>query len=250
MADKDTRILGGPQAFPQTSWSMIQQARDAGSTSHRESLERLCRKYWPPVYFFVRRNWVKDVEEAKDLTQAFFTAFLEKDFLGSFESERGRFRNFVCVALRHFLSKEKRASRAKKRRPREGLVSLEVLGDEDSQFDVPAQADQDPERQFQADWKRAVIEAALAALRERAAAAGKSVCVELLMRYDIERPEGTKLTYEDLAAHSGLTVFQVTNGLHWARKELKGLLLAEIKDQVSTEDELRAEAWELFSIRV
>ena len=45
-----------------------------------KALADLCQIYWPAVYAFVRRQ-TPTIDEAQDLTQAFFTHLLEKDLL-------------------------------------------------------------------------------------------------------------------------------------------------------------------------
>lgn len=214
---KETQLLGGPRPFPTTRWSLVRGARgDEG----RAALEELCRKYWSPVYFSIRRNWNASVEEAKDLAQEFFLRFLEKDFLRSVDADRGRFRSFLCAALRHFLLNERRREAAVKRTPV-----------------AP------PEPDFDADWKRALVEAALARLRGRAAGEGKERLVEALVRYELENFEGT---YEDLAREFGLTIHQVTNGLHWARQAFKEACLDELRETVETEADFEDEARRVF----
>ncbi len=44
----------------------------------RAALEELCEAYWLPVYGFMRRQ-TKDMHEAQDLTQGFFTSLLSRD---------------------------------------------------------------------------------------------------------------------------------------------------------------------------
>jgi RNA polymerase sigma-70 factor (ECF subfamily) len=151
---RETQILGGPRPLPTTHWSMIRGTRGPDA---RAALEVLCRKYWSPVYFHIRRNWTHDIESAKDLAQSFFVALLEKDFLRGVDADKGRFRSFVCAALGHFLLNQKRHDAAEKRTP------------------VPL-----PAADFDADWKRAVVEAALERLRARAAPDGKERLVDLL----------------------------------------------------------------------
>ncbi len=214
----ETDILGGPRPFPTTRWSLVRGAR---GDSDRAALEELCRKYWSPVYFALRRTWNADVEEAKDLAQAFFLRFLEKDFLKSVDAERGKFRSFVCAALRHFILNERRRAGAIKRTP------------------VPA-----PDPDFDADWKRALVEAAVERMRAGARSEGKEALVDLLVRYDLE--PGERPTYDRLALEAGLTVFQVTNGLHWARGAFKQACLDEIRETVETAEDYEDEVRRLF----
>ncbi len=246
--DPHLSTIGVPQPFPETEWSLIDRCKDPECGSVRTSLDSLFRKYWSPVYFYVIRYWTRDKEAARDLTQAFFLSFLERDFLRSVEADRGKFRTFVCAALRHFLSNEKRSRKAKKRDPGRGILSIEVLQDHDSRFDIADRDDAAREVQFKNDWKKAVVQAALARLHATAAAKGKEVLVELLVEYDLEPPAGRKPTYDEMAKERGLSVSQVTNGLRWARLEFVEALKAEIREQVETGADWRAEARELFGI--
>lgn len=248
MNGDDTSLLGGPRPFPQTSWNLIRGGQDVEGPAYRASLETLYRKYWGPVYFYIRRNWSRDVESAKDLTQAFFVAFYEKDFLRGLDADKGRFRNFVCAALRHFLSKEKRAREARKRSPEGRLLSLVELGADESDFDVPGDPSDDPEVRFLEDWKRALVNAAVEELRERGRRLDKTAIVEAFLAYRIDREPDRKMTYEDLAACFGLTVNQVTNGLHWARREFEAAFRQELREVVASDEDLRAEARELFGM--
>lgn len=242
-----------PQPFPETNWSLIHLCQDGGQgASLRTSLDVLFRKYWSPVYFYIVRYWTRDPEEAKDLTQAFFLSFLERDFLRSVEADRGRFRTFVCTALRHFLSNEKRYRRARKRHPGpgRGLLSIEGLQDRDSRFDIPHAEEDDRDLVFKQDWKRATIRAALDIVRDKARAKGKEVLVDLMVAYDLEPPPEGKPTYQAMAEASDLSVSQVTNGLRWARQEFVAALKQEIADQVASGEDLREEALELFGMSI
>ncbi|MDP7034825.1 MAG: hypothetical protein QF752_10080 [Planctomycetota bacterium] len=237
--------------FPETSWTIIHECQDPAGGAHQAHLDSLFRRYWPPVYSYVYRNWTQNIEEAKDHTQAFFTAFMEKDFLKTVDADRGRFRNFVCVALRHFLSKRKRAARAKKRYPDQGsLLSLEGLGNDESVFDVEDTGELDPQKQFDADWKCAVIGIVLERLRELTQGSAKSVYVDLFVEHDLYPPDGKKPSYQELCDTYSLSLSQVKNGLHWSRKEFKAHFLRELRDQVSSPEDLEAEAWELYGLKI
>ena len=81
-------MQGGPGPFPDTCWSLIQRCQSVEPV--RGEFDQLIRRYWPPVYYFVSRNWTRNREEAKDLTQAFFLTFIEKDYLEGVAAEKGR----------------------------------------------------------------------------------------------------------------------------------------------------------------
>src|SRR5215510_1960981 len=110
--------------FETTNWSLVLRAACDGPLG-REALATLCEIYWYPVYAFVRRNGVLGAD-AEDLTQAYFERFLEKKFLDDVRPKEGRFRAFILVTLRHFLSNERDRSRAQKRGGGQRLLSLDA----------------------------------------------------------------------------------------------------------------------------
>lgn len=102
---------------------MISAGHNSSPVSRR-ALESLCESYWYPLYAYARRR-VPDVNEAQDLTQAFFTKLLEKNYVGSASPERGRFRAFLLTAFKHFLAKEWEKAKAQKRGGGRAPISLD-----------------------------------------------------------------------------------------------------------------------------
>jgi RNA polymerase sigma-70 factor (ECF subfamily) len=76
------RKLRTSRQFPTTSWTVIVNARNPSSEVSREALGRLCTSYWYPVFAFIRRKGL-DADQARDCTQDFFTALLEKEYLAA-----------------------------------------------------------------------------------------------------------------------------------------------------------------------
>ena len=102
------------QRFQTTRWSLIFAAGETDGPQSRQALSSLCEAYWYPLYSFVRRQG-HDADAARDLTQAYFLTFLEKDYLSDVKPEAGRFRSFLLASLKHFLSKERVRDQAVKR---------------------------------------------------------------------------------------------------------------------------------------
>ena len=71
MKSSETSLGGTAQGFPNTLWEEISQARASDAGDRRAGLEELCRRYWKPIYRYVRIAFAKSNEDAKDLTQAF-----------------------------------------------------------------------------------------------------------------------------------------------------------------------------------
>ncbi|MEM1178809.1 MAG: hypothetical protein AAGM22_10740, partial [Acidobacteriota bacterium] len=69
----------GNRQFMTTHWSLVVTAGRGGASGAGEvhrALTELCRRYWYPLYAFVRSRG-HGPEEAQDLTQAFFAQLLE-----------------------------------------------------------------------------------------------------------------------------------------------------------------------------
>src|SRR6185295_8801741 len=104
MARADETVMGGTSpSMPVTHWTQVLSAGNPASPLQREALDRLVESYWRPVYVYIRRAWRRDVEEAKDLTQAFFARLLEKETFARADPARGSFRAYLKTALKHFL---------------------------------------------------------------------------------------------------------------------------------------------------
>src|SRR5262245_52303642 len=111
---RHVRLQGRMSHFLSTHWSLVLAAGQAGTAQSAQALAELCRKYWPPVYAYIRRR-VPDVHEAQDLTQEFFARVLENHALGKADPQRGRFRSFLLTAVKNFLANERDRARAQKR---------------------------------------------------------------------------------------------------------------------------------------
>jgi RNA polymerase sigma-70 factor (ECF subfamily) len=129
----------GAVAFVTTHWSVVLAAQGESSAAD-EALEKLCRAYWRPLYGFVRRQGAGP-EEAQDLTQGFFARLLERRDLDTVRREKGRLRSYLLVALKHFLTDERRRAGAIKRRAGRGLISLDDLLARDCSDLEPVHAD-------------------------------------------------------------------------------------------------------------
>ncbi len=240
-------------AFPMTSWSLIVGCQDANSPDFRSSMEALCQKYWPPAYWFIRRYWNCSREEAKDLCQAFFLKFYEKDFVQWADIDRGRFRTFVCAALKRFLSKTYRDSNRLKRRPSQGpILSMDALVEDDRGLgDIPdnqSSSYEEFEEAFQSEWKKQVVHNVLARMRETATLRDKEIQVEVFARYRVDYEEGSRPTRDQLAGEFDQTLHQVHYALRWGEQEFIQVLREELLDQVSNPTELEDEVRVLFGL--
>ena len=100
--------------FATTHWSVVLVACQQNSAAPTEALERLCSTYWYPLFVYLRRSGYQ-TQDAQDLTQSFFVHLLDKDRLRTVSPLKGKFRSFLLVSLKNFLTNEFDKSQALKR---------------------------------------------------------------------------------------------------------------------------------------
>ncbi len=233
MPHSDTDSPGGI-AFQSTSWTDIVKARDRSSPECREALERLFVAYWKPVYHFIRRRG-RDVEASKDLTQGFFAAFLERDFLRYVDKGRGKFRTFLLTALEHYLADEYDKTVAQKRGSGRLPASLDFL---QAEAEIVAGRTDPPDRAYLRQWALQVVERALKALRDEYEAAGRKAEFEALRAHLMA---DAAPSYAEVGRSLGASEGDIKNWLHRARQRFRDLVLAEIRvySDGDPDDELR-----------
>ncbi len=220
--DADTQIGGANGRFPDTRPSAISAAVSDDQARRGLGQEALAAAYWKPVYRYIRIRWRCSNEDAKDLTQGFFAAAIEKNFFDGYDARKGTFRTFLRVCLDRFLAN---ARKFETRQKRSGEMSA-------------AEAES-PEEIFEREWTRSVFEDAVEELRANFQSRGRDVAFAVFERYDLaEVPE----SYDQLAREFGISSSAVTNYLASARRELRKLVLARVRSVTSGEREYRHEA--------
>jgi RNA polymerase sigma-70 factor (ECF subfamily) len=153
--DDQTEMGGGQATFFTTQWSLIEAASQDHEDEDRILIGSLLRRYWKPVYCFLKRRGYNN-EEAKDLTQAFFhEVVLGRELIQRADKSKGRFRSFLLVALRNYIISTRDREFAQKRIPKNKLVSLDAL--EDSGLDH-ACTQLTPEDSFNYTWVSGLLE--------------------------------------------------------------------------------------------
>jgi RNA polymerase sigma factor (sigma-70 family) len=235
--------------FPATRHTLVRAAQSADPEVRRQGFDALISAYWKPVYKYLRVKWHASDEDARDLTQEFFARTLEKGFFDRYDPSRARFRTYVRTCLDGFVANWKKAEGRLKRGGGVTIVPLEFETAEGElrHHDVAGEGQSDLDAYFDREFARSITELAVARVRDRAQAAGRTIAFALFERYDLA--EAARPTYGELAAEFGMTADAVTNALAWARRELRTALLDVLRGVCATEDEFRREAETLFGRR-
>lgn len=240
---EDTSIGGSRRDFPSTRWTLI---RKAGGLNP-ESLERLVYLYWKPAYCYLRAAGRRSVEDAKDLTQDFFTRLVERKDWERLSPERGSFRGFLKRALKNFLIDASRREQA--RQP-----SSRFLFRFDEVRDEPASPD--PDRAFEVEWVRTVLRDSIGDLEDRLRKDGSARVFEVFRMYCL--PEGGKggpgessrfiegldsseSTYADVARKLGLRESDVRKRLSRCRSLLREIVMERIREYAGDDRDVREE---------
>ena len=227
-----------------TRWSVVLAADGSDSPRARAALETLCETYWYPVYAFVRRADYSS-EDARDLTQEFFSRVLEKGYLGTARPERGRFRSFLLASLRHFLSNERDRRNAIKRGGGKPVFPLE-FDDGECRWQIEPADDSTPDRLYERRWATTVLEVTMRRLEESQARAGRQVVFNQLKGYVFGDEVAGK--YEGLATELGMTEGALRVVVHRLRRQFGAMLRQTIAETVERDDEVDQELRYLLEI--
>jgi RNA polymerase sigma-70 factor (ECF subfamily) len=218
-------------------------AGERASPDSRRALESLCEAYWYPLYAYVRRR-VSDINEAQDLTQAFFAELLEKNYVGSATPERGRFRAYLLTALKHFLSKQWDKARAQKRGGGRAPIPLDFK-DADSRYHIEPCGGLTAEQLYDRQWALTLLGQIMERLENEFAERGNAKQLQHLSGFIIGEHSGT--TYCDVAAKLNITEAAAKMAAHRMRRRYRHLLREEIAQTVDGPDDVDDEIRNLFA---
>ena len=238
MHDDRDAMIGRSEEFPTTRWSLVLGARDRDRLEARAALAELCRAYWYPIYAFIRRKG-RDLNDAEDLTQAYFARLLEKGVIAAADQGKGRFRTFLRTDCQHFLIDEhrRRSARGGTARP----ISIDVR-DAEGRYRVEPADDMTPDRLFDRAWAMTVLDRVLERLAAEFAAKGRA---EVFDRLKIVLTQGKgAVPAATVATQLGMTENAVNVAIHRLRKRYRQLLEEQIAetldDAAQMDDEIRS----------
>ncbi|MCF7972994.1 MAG: sigma-70 family RNA polymerase sigma factor [Phycisphaerae bacterium] len=230
--------------FATTRWSVVLSAQDKKSSQCRQALDGLCRTYWYPLYAFVRRQGYP-ADQAADFTQGFFARCLEKDWLESVDQSKGRFRNFLLAAIKHYMSNERARERAKKRGGGKQIFSLDIATAE-TRYRIEPETTTTPEQLYERQWALALLDTVLKDLQQQYLDEGKAEMFDLLKPCLIGQTGSLPTT--ELARKLQCTEGSVRVMVHRLKKRYRELLRQHIADTVAGPEDVEAEMQHLRTI--
>jgi DNA-directed RNA polymerase specialized sigma24 family protein len=239
---EDSAPHGTPQ-FATTRWSLVISAGRKSSPVSQQALETLCETYWYPLYLYARRR-VTDASQAQDMTQAFFAELLEKNYVGSAKPERGRFRDFLLTAFKHFMAKEWKKAKAQKRGGGRFPISLNFESAESS-FQVEPASGLTAEQFYDQQWTITLLGKIMERLKLEFVRANKADQFQELKGLMVGDSESA--TFTQAAERLNMTEAAARKAASRMRKRYRELLRDEISQTVSGPEEVENEIRKLFS---
>lgn len=206
-----------PGVFVTTQWSLVMHAGDVDSTGSHAALERLCRLYWQPMYYFVRRRGLHEYADAQDLTLGALERLLEKGLIESADRSRGRFRTFLLAALENYLTNGIWSNRQKRGGGQE-LLQLEGLTGAEAAYRLePATADT-PDRLYDRRWVQTILQTVLQRLRVETDGRGAPGRFDVLKQFLLS--ERGAVPYLGAASQLGMTEAALKSAIHRLRSAM------------------------------
>jgi len=230
--------------FATTNWSAVVCAGADTTTESLEALDRLCRLYWQPLYYFVRRRGYSE-QDAQDLTQGFFARLLEKRSIGVADRERGRFRTFLLTSLENYLANEWDRAHRQKRGGGQQFLSLENTENAEASYQHLPADKATPSQLYDRRWAQAVLETVLRRLREEFEQRDGSGRFEVLMQFLFT--DRGEVSYVHAAARVGLSESATKSAIYRLRQRYGAVFAEEIADTVARPEEVDEEIRELLS---
>lgn len=234
----------GPRdGFPETRWSLISQARRLSAEDRSRLLNDLVADYWKPLYAYFRARG-QSAADAEDTVQEFLGQFVCQDKILQSDPARGRFRYFLMVCAKNFLTGQRRKARTRRQRPAAGRVwRFSELEARDGRAFEPKTA-LAPDDACRDVWRRTVLEKALRRLEAECVWLGQRRDYEAFVLYYLD-PQPEALRWEDVARRLKLADWQQAaragNRLKPRFAEaIYAVILDYVADPADAEEELRA----------
>lgn len=229
-----------PGALPQslfvtTRWSVVLAAQDKSSPDSAAALETLCRAYWYPLYAYVRGSG-RSPQDAQDLTQEYFARLLAQDWLRVVLPEKGRFRTFLLVTMKRFLTNEWHRDTARKRGAGVTPLSLDT---QVAEHRFAAEPPLTPDALYERRWAMTLLDDALNRLQgefTRMAREHEFACLKEWLT-----AERGGIPYEQIAAALGITEGAARVAVHRMRKRFRELFRQTIAETVDAAGDVDAE---------
>ena len=240
-------VDGSVDAFAATQWSVIlaaAESQDDPESSHA-ALAELCQTYWPPLYTYARARGYS-LHDAQDVTQGFFVYLIEHKIYKRADRQKGKFRSFLLVSFKNFLSDARDREQTLKRGGGNHFVQLDEGKTEaaESLFKTHHSLG---EGVFEQSWAETLVATVLDRVAAAYLAEGKKDLFEGLRGF-LTMGAAPLPTYADLGTRLGVAESTLRSQVARLRARYREILRAEVRRTVNSEAEVDSELRELLRV--
>lgn len=242
MNEQDRTSAGG---FPETQWTLVQRARSGEPTDEaRRALEDICKRYWLPIYAFVRRSG-KQPSDAEELTQEFIVRLIEGEYLSRADRQRGKLRTFLLACLKHFLADTHRAGQRLKRGGGHEHVSIDHALAENA-YGVEPVDEMTPDLIFERRWAMSLVQEVIEKMAAQMEQAGNKQLFYAAVPF--ARKGQPPVSREAVAAELGMRPEAVKMAISRLRQRFGEQLRAAVAETLGPDDDVEEEMQHLRSV--
>ena len=220
--------------FNQTRWSLVSAIRGENQQTAQEALEELCRIYRPAILSFAQQA-LRDMHEAEDLTQEFFSDFLQKGRIEVADKRDGKFRTYLLAHFKFVLLDHLKAKRAAKRGGGQHDVSIEEMGDHEGPTTCP------DDGEFDRAWAMSIVRETVRLLEVEESARKGDIPFSDLKGFLPGFQSLVSTTYPQLSAKYGVAEGTLRVRVVRMRDRFKELLNSVLSDTVGNISDLESE---------
>jgi RNA polymerase sigma-70 factor (ECF subfamily) len=233
-----------PRQFDTTQWSLVSAAgnEDPDNSRTQEALEKLCQRYWFPLYAFLRSRG-HPAHDAQDLTQAFLSQFIQSRGFASANPNRGRFRTYLLGCLKHFVTNAWNRSKALKRGGQTPIIEWDALEPE-ARYALEPHTPTNPDTRFDREWALTLVQQGLEQLQDQYAKEGKTSLFQQLKGCLTGSEPPRSIT----AAQLQISENQLKVIIHRLRRNYRDVIRELIADTVQTHSEIDDEMRHLLQV--
>lgn len=228
--------------FGRTRWSMVAAVREGSEAQARRSLGELCRRYWVPVYVYVRRGG-HSPEQTALLVQRFLSQLVARLRISE-PRLHGGFRNYLQSQLEEFLGSAERQGVQT-----DSIADIEPpwpLAEIEQRQRAEHEADASPAQALQRAFALELLAIALQRLRSEAQQSERMDLFEAVRPYLSREPKQSD--YAALAARMKSSPLAMVVAVKRLRQRFQELVDEELAQTVGDAQSLQNERQTLLSL--
>ena len=227
------------ERFTATRWSMVMQSTGEPSGAH-DALGELARRYWYPVYVYLRRcGHLPDA--AANLARRFLRQLVGETAAEHDQSAHGHYRSYLLARLREFLASKQETSTL-----RGGDDVPDMPADLEERYQHDHVDAPSPEESYHRAFALQVLHRTLRRLRGEARQTGHLPMYERLEPFLAREPVAGE--YETAATALRTRPLTIVMALKRLRQRFRELAAEELADTVATAADLAAEQDALLGV--